>query len=73
MACVLNSGNITFVDYRENEVAMALHVMEEIVYCMSPQLALELAAQLEAKAREVMEKQRVALWKFDQQKAGGAH
>jgi uncharacterized protein with PIN domain len=68
MAMMLNSGNITLVDYRENEVALAINVMEEHLYCMSPQLALELALLLENKAREVIAQQNNALANFEKRK-----
>ena len=55
MAVLLNRSNIKLIDYRENEVGLAINVMEEHLYCMSPALALELAEMLETNAREVIE------------------
>lgn len=66
---ILNSSNISFPDFRENEVTMALNVMEENVYAMSPQLALELALSLETKAREVIARQAALLQKYEAKKA----
>ncbi len=67
---MLNRSNIMFTDFRENEVTMTLHVMEENTYCMSPQLALELALLLETEARKVISKQQIAIQNFDVKKAG---
>ncbi len=70
MTMLLNRSNISFLEYRENEVALAIHVMEEHLYCMSPQLALELSAQLEEEARKVIAKQASALGRHQEKKAG---
>lgn len=66
MSQILGLQNITFPDFhRDNEVCMALDVMEETVYLMSPAVALELAHLLERHARAVIEKQREALAEFE--------
>jgi hypothetical protein len=65
MTCILNSNNISFLDYRENEICLVLNVVEPMQYCMSPQLALELARSLEAEARKIILSQSEALKKFE--------
>lgn len=67
---ILNRRNLSFLDgWKENEIVLSINVVEDHNYCMSPELALELAEMLEAKAREVIAQQAEKLAAFDARKA----